>query len=125
MKFTIAMLHNWLLQKIPNTNLWLVQESFVWYMDYQNKKQKIIIPKLFYTDFWSIPRLLRIFFNPTRYISYILHDWWYSKYNTIYTRKEIDLMLLESLHVEWAWWLERTLVYIWVRLFGWLKFKKS
>ena len=128
MNFTLAMIHNWLLQKIPNTNLWLVWESFIWFMDYKDKKDKIVIPKWFDTDFWSIPRLLRMFFNPTRYISYILHDRGYSKLNTKYTRKEIDLMLLEALHIEWASFIERTCVYIGLRIgwwYAWRKNKKS
>jgi len=124
MKFTVAMKQNWLLKKIPNTKYFEVRESFIWLLDYSNKKEKIIILKWFKTDFWTIPRLLRIFFNPTRYISYVLHDWGYSKYNVKYSRKQIDLMLLEALNVEWASMIEKSLVYLGVRMFWWIKYKK-
>lgn len=124
MKFTIAMQHNWLLKKIPNSNYWVVSESFVWYLDYCNKKHEIRVPKGFKTNFGSIPKPLRAIFNPTRYISYILHDWGYSKLNKKYTRKDIDLMLLEALRIEWASATERSLVYLAVRYFWWLFFNK-
>ena len=36
---------NGLLKKIPNSDLFEVVEQFVWYIDYTNKKELIIIPK--------------------------------------------------------------------------------
>jgi len=122
MKFTLALKHNWLLQKFPWTKFWVVKESFFWYIDYQNKKGKIIIPEWFVTDMWSIPRFLWIFFDKSKYISYILHDYNYKIGK--YTRKQCDLMLLEWLHIENASFIERTLIYIGVRI-GWALFYKN
>ena len=126
MKFTLAikLWHNWLVKKEPNTDYWIIKEEFWWYIDYADKKEKIVVPVWFRTNFWSIPRLLRIFFNPTKYISYLLHDLLYSKANQLYTRKQSDKILLEALHVEWAGFIEKTLVYIWVRIGGFLFFKQ-
>lgn len=134
MKFTkaVKIKHNGLLKKIPNSDLFEVVEQFVWYIDYTNKKELIIIPKWFKTNFWSIPRLLRFFFNPVQYISYILHDYCYSKnsfitrwiYKREIKRKEGDMILLESLNIEWAWTIEKLFIYIWVRRFWWLNFRK-
>lgn len=123
MKFTLAIKHNWLLKKLPNSDYFEVRDEFNWWLDYDNKTHNIIIPKGFKSNFWSIPRLLRIFFNPTKYISYILHDYLYS-HPMLYTRKEADLILLEALNVEWASTLEKVLIYFWVRIWGWIFYKK-
>ena len=122
MKFTIAMKKNWLLKKLPRTDLFEVREEFSWWVDYDNKLNNIMVPKWFKTNFWSIPRTLRVFFSPTKYISYILHDWLY--YNSIFfTRKEADKILLEALNVEWASKIEKFFIYSGVRIFGWYFYK--
>lgn len=142
MKFTntIKLKHNWLLRKIPNSNKFIVCENFFWYLDYAKKDYYINIEKGFQTDFWSIPKTLQVFFSPTEYISYILHDKLYAD-NTVYyieksnefwnkkiiktlTRKECDLILLEALNIEWASFFKKLFIYIWVRAWGWLFFKK-
>lgn len=135
MKFSqaIELKQNWLLKKLPNSDLFEVREEFVWYLDYSTKKEYVVIPRWFRTNFWSIPRILRFFFNPVQYISYLLHDYWYSKNAFIcwwkyearnFTRAEADMILLEALNVEWAWTLEKFCIYFWVRIGGWLNFKK-
>ena len=134
MKFTQAVLQrNWLLQKIPRSNKWKVETEFVWFIDYNTKKEYVEIHKWFKTDFGSIPKFLQNIFNPTRYISYILHDYLYSKNWCIkskvtisvnYTRKDADLILLEALKVEWASFIERWLIYLWVRIW-WAKHYKK
>ena len=138
MKYTnaIKLGQNWLLKKLPNTNYFEVSQPFYWFIDYKTKKEMVSIVEWFRTNFWSIPKPLRIFFNPTKYISYILHDFLYSEFWTIYetshawieikyTRKEADLILLETLHLEWANILERYLIYIWVRCCWSLFFKRK
>ena len=135
MKFTkaVTLKKNGLLKKLPNSDLFEVREEFIYYLDYSTKKEYVVIPRWFRTNFWSIPRLLRFFFNPVQYISYLLHDYWYSKNAFIsiweyeardFTRKEADMILLEALNVEWAWWFEKFCIYFWLRIFGWLNFKK-
>ena len=116
MKFTNAVRlgNNWLLKKLSNTPFWAVCEPFFWYVEYGSKKDKITVPEWFLTDMWSIPRLLWIFFDKTKYISFILHDYLCS--NTKYNRKQADLILLEALRIEWASIIERICIYIWVRI---------
>jgi len=120
MKFTKAIktLKNWHLMKKSWTNKWIIVEPFVWFLDYDNRSWKIIIPLGFVTDFWSIPQLLWFFFNPTKFVSYILHDYLYSN-PWLLTRKECDIILIEALKIEWMWWFKRMLIYFWVRVWGW------
>ena len=100
-KFTVASQNNGTLRKIPGTDRWVVQEPFVWYVDYVNKNKAIIVPAGFETDFGSIPKILNPIFSSTEYISYILHDYLYTFWHQLgVTRKEADQILLESLRVE-------------------------
>ena len=129
MKFTkakVKLKENWLLQKIINTNNFLVKSEFFWILDYEKENSEIIIvPKDFCTDFWSIPQFLWWFYNPTKYLAYILHDFLYSKkYIWKIDRKESDKILLEALKVEWMNFIKRWLVYLAVRWFGLLFYKK-
>jgi hypothetical protein len=54
--------------------LFRVDKKFQWWLDYNNKRDQAIVEAGFVTDFGSIPRLLWWIFNPTEWISYILHD---------------------------------------------------
>jgi len=136
MKYTdaIKLGQNWLLRKIPNSNYWVVMSEFYWYIDHDTKVQKVIVPVWFKTNFGSIPKPLRIFFNPTDYIWYIMHDYLYNKMWEIiiewencvinYTRKDADLILLETLNLECAIFIEKILIYYWVRAWWFLFYKK-
>lgn len=138
MKYTKAIkLHkNWTLIKELGNNLWTVDGSFVWYLCYMTKGYYIEVEHWFKTDFGSIPRPLWFFFDKTKYVSYILHDWLYSKpyiekkvssvsYQWVMiTRKQCDDILIEWMYLEWASRVEIFFVYLWVRLFWWLFFKK-
>lgn len=107
-----------------------VEEEFVWYIDFETKNSRIIIPAWFVTNFWSIPRILRVFFNPIKFLWYILHDWLYTKniyiqydengttISVIPTRKQADEILREAIKVEWGWKIERNMIYLWVRIWG-------
>lgn len=141
MKFTeakrkINLEKNWLLQKIPWSQNFITKSEFFWLVDYNDEfSEKIIVPKNFVTDFGSIPRFLWIFFDKTRFVSYILHDFLYSKkYNPhpkSFSQKEKDLrkkadkILKEALKVEWMWFFKRNLVYLGVRIFWKKFFRKS
>ena len=122
MKYTkaVLILENWYLLKKSWTNDWLVMKPFVWFLDYENRTWKIQVPLGFRTDFGSIPQIFWIFFNPTRYVAYILHDYLYS-WMTHYSRKEADIILYQALKVEWMWFLKRYIIYLAVRIF-WRKF---
>lgn len=116
MKYTnaVRLWNNWLLRKLPNTKFWVVMEEFYWFVDYQNKTNKITVPKWFTTDLASIPRILWLFFDKSKFIAPIFHDYLYN--SRVVSRKDADLIMLEALNVEWAWFIERNCYYIWVRL---------
>ena len=136
MKYTqaVRMHKNGLLKKISATD-WEVMEEFIWYLDFDFKTTYVIVPKGFITNFGSIPRIMQNIFQPTKYLSYVLHDILYSKEWEIiyedqfkvqslnYSRKEADKVLKEALKVEWAWFLERNLIYLWVRIWGFKYYK--
>lgn len=107
MKFTqekrkINLEKNWLLQKIPWSQNFITKSEFFWLVDYDDDfSEKIIVLKNFITDFGSIPRFLWIFFDKTRFVSYILQYFLYSKkYCWNLNRKESDKILKEALKVE-------------------------
>ncbi len=116
------------------TKYWIVQEEFTWKIDNcDDTGEYISVPKWFKTDFWSIPMIFHIFFSPTKYLSYILHDYWYSKgilhhknttKTTSMTRKQVDRQLLLCLKYEWMSFIGRWLIYISVRVFWRLFFRR-
>lgn len=118
---------NWYLRK-EQGELFEIVEEFFWYLDYEKKNPIVIVPKGFQTNFWSIPKILRPIFNPVKYISFILHDYLYTKdaviiyqdddeYSEVkYNRKEADLILRNGLKVEGAWFFERNMIYWGVRI---------
>ena len=118
-KFTTALKNNWTLRKINWTNEWIVEDPFVWYIDYlDHSKWEILVPKGYKTDFWTIPRILRPIFNPTAHLAYVLHDYIYE--NKTYSRKDSDIILSQALIAEWMNRIGVLLVWLWVRAFGWL-----
>lgn len=126
-KFTTAVVlwlwNNWTFRKYnysDKDDRWEVIEEFFWRIDYNTQTNKIIVPKWFITNFWSIPGPVGLFINKYR-ISFILHDFLYTKKYNLFERKECDLILLEALTVEWVSKFERSIIYLGVRLF-WGKF---
>lgn len=77
-------------------------------------------------DFGSIPQWLRWWFDPTRYLAYLLHDYMYAhlidyrKVPHIYQikRKQADDALYEALVVEGMSRVKAWLVRVAVRIFG-------
>jgi len=110
---------------------WEVTDQFVWYLNYEDKKEYVIVPKGFKTDFGSIPRLLWFIFEPTKYIWYILHDylvsWEWKVQNSndysfyICKRKQADRILIESINIEGATIIGKILIYIGVRIGAFLR----
>lgn len=131
MKFTMAMQHNWLLKKL-NKKTWQIEEEFIWYINYKDKKEYVVVPKWFQTDLWSIPKFMRWFIDYT-YISYILHDYLYEQWiislvdtdiKLTATKTHADIILREALKVEWMWFIRRWIVFLWVFLFWRIFYKK-
>ena len=117
-------------RKIPNSKYWTISSDFVFYIDYLNKDGKITVPVWFTTDFGSIPFPMSIFIDPTRCVSYVLHDYLYSwgKIERLElpdekpNRTECDNILDMALEVEGMWVVKRKIVRIWLFLFWWVAF---
>ena len=134
MKFTQAS-KTWLLRKV-SYNKWEIAQEFVWYLDYEDKRVYVIIPQWFITDFWNIPRILQSFLNPTKFLAYVLHDWLYSEgiyimfqddfetHSIVPTRLQADKILRDALAVEKAWFIERNIIYYWVRIWWFFNYKR-
>lgn len=128
MKFTqaVKLQKNGSLIKKIGTEKFYVDKEFIWYLDFDNKKEYIIVESGFVTDFASIPRIFRIFFNPSRYISAVLHDklresriientdglWRYCG------KMEADMIYFSALRTEWVSLLVASLHFLWLFL-GW------
>ncbi len=115
---------NWLLEKIPSTEFWRVWKEFHWLVDYFDVSTRIIIEEGFITDFWSIPKFMRWFFDPTKYLAYILHDYMYRK-ESRHTRYDADISLLQALGIEWMGIFKRRIIFWTVRTFWGLFYKKK
>lgn len=138
MRYTeaIQLGQNWLLQKLQG-EIFEVKQDFFWFLDYEKHNPIVTVPKGFQTNFWSIPRIMRVFFTPTKYLAYILHDYLYSWLWKIiyeddfeisevqYNRKEADLILRNCLKVEGAWFLERNMIYLGVRIWWFLHYESQ
>jgi hypothetical protein len=135
LEFKTAYKQDGTLRKTPWSDRFVVQEPFVWEIDYEQKnKGKVVVPAWFWTNFGSIPAFFRLFFSPTKYISYVLHDYLYTQWSIIEyndgtkriaTRKECDEILAESLCVEWMNKVWVLLVYSSVRIFWLSHFNKQ
>lgn len=115
MKFTKAVeFHkNGSLVKEIWKKFFLVNDEFVFFLNYDDKKEFVIVEKGFETDLSSIPRILRPFFDKDR-VSWVLHDW-------IFTNKKIFFMK------EWVftgsrkcWFFEANRIYYRALLVEWV-----
>lgn len=126
MKYTQAViLHNaGSLFKEIGTMYWIVDREFEWWINYNTQIEKVIVESWFRTNLGSIPRFFWLFFNPTEYISYCLHDKLYTDHYVEHingtewaiTRKEADNILYEALLVEWCGKLKALCIYFGVRI---------
>lgn len=111
--------------------------------DIKGERLAFLIPKGFKTDFASIPRIFWLFIAPTDstiLVPAIIHDYLYSrrfvlacemkegklskkKVKVRFSRVEADLILREKMRSFKANIIKRNLVFIVVRLFGWLHYK--
>lgn len=105
------------LRKISWTKFFEVDEPFT----FETSMWNIIIQTWFRTDFWSIPQVLWFFFNPTKYVAYILHDYLYTYkkvWDSFITRLQADDLLFYTLDYEGCEFPEIQLVFWGVRLGG-------
>jgi hypothetical protein len=98
---------------------------------YHSSVGTIRIPKGFYTDGASVPKIFWSLLDPWSnfFSSAIVHDWLYSKdSNDIFPvadRKEADLIFKEAMFNAGVGWITRETVYRAVRLGGWASYKKK
>lgn len=86
--------------------------------------ERIVVPWGFSTDFASVPRLLWNIFPPdgTYTPAAVVHDYLYRK--TVFPRSLCDAVFLEAMNACRTPWHERTIMWIAVRLCGWVARKK-
>jgi len=101
----VKILKNWTLQKIIWTKYFQVIDYYLFLIIIWRKKYTVKVPEWFITDFWSIPSIF-FFFDKTRYISYILHDYLYSL---------IWNILNINWELEYTQWIADEILYAWLK----------
>ena len=100
-------------------NNWLLIEEFEYYTDVLDERYYIKVPKLFETNFASIPKILWGIFSPTdeRYgKAAVVHDYLYS--TGLFPREICDKIFFEAMSILKAPFYIKYLFYWNVRLFG-------
>lgn len=116
--------------KQSGKKIFVTTEEFSWFLDYEGKKWEIIVPKWFETDFGSIPRVFWWLFDPTDWLAYILHDYFYHNGGKVpcdgeiqrFSRREADIILHEALITEGCGKISAFFIWLGVRMggsFGW------
>ncbi len=120
-----------MLQKVIWTKYFIVTDYFLFLVIIWKNKYNIKVPNWFITDFGSIPSPF-FFFDKTKYVSYILHDYlysliweitnieWYLEYNQALS----DEILYHWLEEEWMNNIWRILVLIWLDIWWRYNYKK-
>jgi hypothetical protein len=109
-----------------NKNEWVLLEEFIYYIWSKWFKDCIVIPEWFVFNGASIPKVFHIIWTPMAQdtlIASLVHDFLYSIQKT--TRSYADdvfnsIMLLCDVRP-----LKRIVYYIWVRLWGWVAWRKK
>lgn len=112
---------NLLVEKI-GSKLWKTYRN----LQYTSKDGHVIeVPKGFITDFASVPRIFWIFFPPDGIYTAaaVVHDYLYNV--KVLDRKTSDGIFLEAMKVLEAKFYTRYPMYLAVRLFGWIPWKKK
>lgn len=90
--------------------------------DYESDKARMIIrvPKGFSTDFASVPRLGMIYamLGNVAHQPAVIHDWLYYAGTT--SRAVADAVFLEAMEVIGLNWFQRRMIYLGVRVGGWV-----
>lgn len=110
-----------LIVKSCTASKWELDEEFYFYFDEKYKKDGVIVPAGFITDFASVPRILWSIIPPTgRYTkAAVLHDYLYvTKGDHNFSRKYCDKLFLEAMKVLKVKKWKRIIMYLAVRAFG-------
>lgn len=127
----IKVLQNWTYQNIIWTKYFIIKIAYIFLITINWKNYIINVPEWFITDLWSIPPII-FFYDKSRYISYILHDYLYSligKIINIYWELAYDQKLADKILNIWLWvegmskkW--RVWVCIWLKIWWRFNYKK-
>jgi hypothetical protein len=97
---------------------------------YVSSMGKIIVPRNFYSDGASVPRIFWTIFSPfgNYFKAALIHDFLYSKDSEKHyhiDRKTCDLIFKEAMFNLGIGWMKRETIYRAVRLGGWASFRKK
>jgi len=109
-----------------NKNEWVLLDEFIYYLWSKWFKDRIVIPEGFIFNWASIPRVFHIIWTPMgqdTLIASLCHDYLYSTQDI--PRADADdrfnsIMLLCDVRP-----IKRIMYYIWVRLWGWVAWRKK
>lgn len=107
------------------TRLWRVERQFTYFVGEEDSNEWITVPRGFKTDLTSIPKIFwTIMGHPAgKYVqSAVLHDYMY--FNAVYIRKRCDEIFEESMRVLKVFWLQRKIMYLAVRMWGWIGWRR-
>ena len=106
---------------VAKWNKWATTRNFKFYLDDNMEWEFIEVPSWYETDGASIPKFLCFLWSkvePDSISSAILHNYLY--HTQQYSLWKSDLIFLDALRVEWCNILKRYLLFIWVKLWGWI-----
>lgn len=108
----------------PDGEMWMVAESFKYYVGSEDSDEVIEVPKGFMSDGASIPKIFwSLIGGPTGKYFYaaILHDYLY--YTKTYKRWKADKIFYEAMGVLGVPNWKRSIMHLAVRLFGFIPWK--
>ena len=97
----------------------------VHFYEHDQLKLRVSIPSDFPTDLASIPRFLHYLFDPKgrHQRACLFHDWLYTSKEC--SRLMADVVLAVIMKSDGVWLWRRALIYLGVRLFGWMVWRKK
>lgn len=116
-----------ILKMLPNRKFEIF-EDFEYHIGELNSGEVIDVKKGFVTDLASVPRFMWVIFSPIDEYAKaaIVHDFLYSTESGLsYSRQESDNIFLEAMTVLGVPVYRKYPVWLAVRLFGWVFFKKT
>ena len=128
----IKIINNWNYKKIIWTKYFIITDKFIFQLKIYWKFYLIIVPEWFITDLGSIPSIF-FFFDKSRYISYILHDYLYSliwkieniNWKLNYNQELVDNILIAWLNTEWMNDRWKIFILIWLSIWWRFNYKKE
>ena len=111
-------------EPLPDGRKWKLLEDFEYYLGDKTNGMIIKVPKGFITDFASVPRLFWVILPPwERYgKAAVLHDYLYQSQKFI--RLMCDAIFFEAMTVLKVPKWKKYLLYLGVRVGGWVPFKR-